>query len=96
MIKVHNGQLRSLKPSRYTLFVWIYLSDTDCGPCSGHYRPPATNFRAFSHALQNQGVDMSRVSMGKSYAELMGIEGYSKTRRKVRGLQDALQKDGEG
>ncbi|KAJ5818195.1 hypothetical protein N7474_003786 [Penicillium riverlandense] len=77
-IKVHEGQLRSLKP------------------LSGHYQPAAANFRAFSHALQNQGVDMSRVSMSKSYAMLAGIAGYSRTRRKVRGLQDTVQKQGQG
>jgi hypothetical protein len=57
---------------------------------SGHYRPPAANFRAFHHALQQQGVDMSHVSMSKSYVMLAGIEGYSKTKRKFRSIHGKL------
>ncbi|KAJ6030895.1 uncharacterized protein N7446_000038 [Penicillium canescens] len=52
-------------------------------PLSGHYRPSAANFRAFHHALQQQGVDMSHVSMSKSYMMLAGIEGYTKAKRKL-------------
>ncbi|GAD94152.1 IQ calmodulin-binding motif protein [Paecilomyces variotii No. 5] len=50
-------------------------------PLSGHYRPPAVNFRRFVHALEDQGVDMSRVSISKSYAVLVGIEGYAKVKK---------------
>jgi len=57
---------------------------------SGHYRPPAANFRAFHHALQQQGVDMSHVSMSKSYVMLAGIEGYTKTKRKVRTMHEKV------
>ncbi|CAG7993084.1 unnamed protein product [Penicillium salamii] len=72
MIKIKNGQLRSL------------------APMSGHYRPPAANFRAFHHALQQQGVDMSHVSMSKSYIMLAGIQGYTKTKRKVRAAHEKV------
>ncbi|OQU95259.1 hypothetical protein CLAIMM_01492 [Cladophialophora immunda] len=37
-------------------------------PLSGHYRPPAANFRAFVHSLRDEGVDMSHVSISRSYA----------------------------
>ena len=47
-------------------------------PRSGHYRPPASNFLAFIHALRARGVDMSATSVSKSYAALVGIEGYMK------------------
>ena len=47
-------------------------------PRSGHYRPPAFNFLAFIHALRARGVDMSATSVSKSYAALVGIEGYMK------------------
>ncbi|OJJ99125.1 hypothetical protein ASPACDRAFT_43785 [Aspergillus aculeatus ATCC 16872] len=70
LIKIRNGQLRSL------------------APLSGHYRPPAANFRAFVHSLQDQGVDMSGVSISKSYAVLLGIEGYTRTKHKVRALHE--------
>ncbi|OQE13827.1 hypothetical protein PENFLA_c043G02771 [Penicillium flavigenum] len=59
-------------------------------PLSGHYRPPAANFRAFHHALQQQGVDMSHVSMSKSYIMLAGIEGYSKTKRKAHAVHEKV------
>ncbi|XRM36700.1 hypothetical protein ABZX51_000190 [Aspergillus tubingensis] len=59
-------------------------------PLSGHYRPPAANFRAFIHSLQDQGVDMSHVSISKSYAVLAGIEGYTRAKRKVRALQEKV------
>jgi hypothetical protein len=51
-------------------------------PLSGHYRPPASNFRAFTKNLKAAGVDMSHVSISKSYAVLVGLEMYLKTRRK--------------
>ncbi|KAF3051585.1 hypothetical protein E8E11_010871 [Didymella keratinophila] len=53
-------------------------------PLSGHYRPPTKNFRAFVHSMQDNGVDMSRVSISRSYAVLVGLEAYVKTRRKVK------------
>ncbi|KAL9088720.1 MAG: hypothetical protein Q9165_006029 [Trypethelium subeluteriae] len=53
-------------------------------PLSGHYRPPTSNFRAFVHALREEGVDMSRVSISRSYAILVGLEAYVKTRKKVK------------
>ncbi|KAK6820972.1 IQ calmodulin-binding domain-containing protein [Apiospora arundinis] len=58
-------------------------------PLSGHYRPPAANFRAFVHSLRDEGADMSHVSISKSYAVLVGLEAYVKTRRKGK---DALHK----
>lgn len=51
-------------------------------PLSGHYRPPASNFRAFVKSLKEEGVDMSHVSISKSYAVLVGLEVYVKTRKK--------------
>lgn len=53
-------------------------------PLSGHYRPPTKNFRAFVHSMQENGVDMSRVSISRSYAVLVGLEAYVKTRRKFK------------
>lgn len=34
--------------------------------------------------MQDHGVDMSRVSISRSYAVLVGLEAYVKTRRKVK------------
>lgn len=55
-------------------------------PLSGHYRPPASNFRAFVHSLRQSGVDMTHVSISKSYVVLIGLETYIKTRRKGKDL----------
>lgn len=51
-------------------------------PLSGHYRPPVSNFRAFIHSMKEAGVDMSHVSISRSYAVLVGLEAYVKTRRR--------------
>lgn len=62
-------------------------------PLSGHYRPPASNFRSFVRSLKDEGVDMSHVSISKSYAVLVGLEMYMKTRQKgKRLLQRATHK----
>lgn len=59
-------------------------------PLSGHYRPPAKNFRAFVKNLEDAGVDMSRVSVSQSYAVLIGLEGYTKTRRKLKAAESVI------
>lgn len=70
LIKVKDGQLRSLSP------------------LSGHYRPPTRNFRAFVHSLKDAGCDMSRVNISKSYAVLLGLEGYLHTKQTTKkGIQ---------
>ncbi|ROV88805.1 hypothetical protein VSDG_08975 [Cytospora chrysosperma] len=55
-------------------------------PLSGHYRPPASNFRAFVRSLKEEGVDMGHVSISKSYAVLVGLEMYAKTQQKGKRL----------
>ncbi|KAL8703862.1 MAG: hypothetical protein Q9201_002951 [Fulgogasparrea decipioides] len=59
-------------------------------PRSGHYKPPASSFRAFVHSLQKRGVDMSLMSVPKSYAVLMGIEGYTRGTRQIHKIKQAL------
>ena len=57
-------------------------------PLSGHYRPPTKNFRQFEKSLREAGVDMSHVSISRSYAILLGLEAYTKARKKIKkGLQ---------
>ena len=56
---------------------------TSLSPLSGHYRPPTASFRAFMRSLQEeQGVDMSAVTVSKSYSVLVGMETYVKARTK--------------
>ena len=60
-------------------------------PRSGHYRPPASNFLAFIHALRAKGVDMSAASVSASYAALIGIEGYMKGKTAIKEARTGLQ-----
>ncbi|KAL9007390.1 MAG: hypothetical protein Q9173_007327, partial [Seirophora scorigena] len=60
-------------------------------PRSGHYKPPASSFRAFVHSLRERGVDMSVLSVPKSYAVLMGLEGYGKAMGGVEKVKKALR-----
>nr|XP_036587412.1 IQ calmodulin-binding motif domain protein [Colletotrichum truncatum]KAF6798354.1 IQ calmodulin-binding motif domain protein [Colletotrichum truncatum] len=59
-------------------------------PLSGHYRPPASNFRAFVKSLKEAGVDTSHVSISKSYAVLVGLEVYVKSRQKSKKTLEKL------
>ncbi|KAI4171403.1 MAG: hypothetical protein LQ343_004259 [Gyalolechia ehrenbergii] len=59
-------------------------------PRSGHYKPPASSFRAFVHSLQKRGVDMSVMSVPKSYAVLIGLEGYSKGMENMQKIKKAV------
>ena len=60
-------------------------------PRSGHYRPPASNFLAFIHALRAKGVDMSATSVSASYAALIGIEGYMKGKTALKEAKTGLK-----
>jgi hypothetical protein len=61
-------------------------------PLSGHYRVPAANFRTFIKSLNDSGVDMSKLSVSRSYAVLVGLEVYVKSRRKVKSGQEKVVK----
>lgn len=52
-------------------------------PLSGHYSPPLDAFRQFVSNLRDAGVDMSRVSISRSYAVLTGLEGYLNVKREL-------------
>ncbi|WYZ44170.1 hypothetical protein EsH8_VII_000606 [Colletotrichum jinshuiense] len=74
-----------LQGSRISSAGLIKIKDgrlSSLSPLSGHYRPPASNFRAFVRNLKEAGVDTSHVSISKSYAVLVGLEAYVKTRQK--------------
>lgn len=61
-------------------------------PLSGHYRPPAKAFRHFVHHLKDSGADMSRVSISKSYAVLVGLEMYMGGRKKVKEAEKKVKR----
>jgi hypothetical protein len=61
-------------------------------PLSGHYRAPTKNFRLFVHSLKDEGVDMSKVSISRAYAVLLGLEAYTRTKQKIEhGLHHATE-----
>lgn len=57
-------------------------------PRSGHYRTPGHNLRVFIKSLQARGVDMSMTAVGGSYAAMVGIETYMKTKGRLKGLRE--------
>ncbi|KAI4217360.1 MAG: hypothetical protein LQ351_000669 [Letrouitia transgressa] len=63
-------------------------------PRSGHYKPPASNFQAFVHSLQDQGCDMSMFSLPRSYAVLIGMEGYARGMKAVGKIKEKVEKRG--
>lgn len=78
-----------LQGSRISAAGLIKIKDgrlASLSPLSGHYRPPTSNFRAFVRSLKEEGVDMSHVSISKSYAVLVGLEAYARTRKKGKDL----------
>lgn len=63
-------------------------------PLSGHYAPPLRNFREFVKNLKEAEADMSRCSISRSYAVLLGLEGYLGAKKHAQkgkqGIKDAL------
>ncbi|KAK4980972.1 hypothetical protein LTR66_010260 [Elasticomyces elasticus] len=66
-------------------------------PLSGHYSPPAASFRHFVKNLKEVGTDMSRVSISRSYAVIVGLESYIGAKKsvkhggqKIKDLKDGL------
>ncbi|KAK5131399.1 hypothetical protein LTR08_000935 [Meristemomyces frigidus] len=55
-------------------------------PLSGHYAPPLRNFRDFVRGLRDAGADMRRCCISRSYAVIVGVEGYVGARKRVGGL----------
>jgi len=64
-------------------------------PLSGHYRPPAKAFRHLVHHLEDIGVDMSRVSISKAYAVLVGLDAYIRVRSKGKNARKKVQRGAE-
>lgn len=67
-------------------------------PLSGHYAPPVRNFREFVKNLKEAGADMSRCNISRSYAVLLGLEGYQGAKKHVKtaeqGVKDMLDPEG--
>lgn len=55
-------------------------------PLSGHYRPPVSSFRTFVRSLKAAHVDLSHVSLSRSYAVLLSVQGYKQTKAQAKEL----------
>lgn len=68
-------------------------------PLSGHYAPPLKNFREFVKSLKEAGADLSRLSTSRSYAVLLGLEGYLGAKRHAKtaeqGVKDMIDPEGK-
>lgn len=87
-----------LQGSRISAAGLIKIRDgklTSLSPLSGHYRPPASNFRAFLKSLREEGVDMKHVTISKSYAVLVGLETYVKIHKKGKEVMGKLKRTKE-
>lgn len=71
-------------------------------PLSGHYAPPLKNFREFVRSLKDAGADLGRCSIGRSYAVLLGLEGYLGVKKGFKGARKGMkglflgEEEGEG
>ena len=61
-------------------------------PLSGHYAPPVKNFREFVRSLKEAGADLSKCSISRSYAVLLGLDGYLGAKKHVK-LAEQTVKD---
>ncbi len=63
-------------------------------PLSGHYAPPLKNFEEFLKSLKEHGADLSRLNVSRSYAVLLGLEGYLEAKKQAKqvgqGVKDVL------
>ena len=89
LIKIKNGRLSKLSPlSGHYRPPGTHLSDLFQFPSLTE--PTVSNFRAFVHSLKDAGVDMSHVSISRSYAVLVGLEAYVKSRRRAKKVVQKL------
>lgn len=53
-------------------------------PLSGHYSPPASNFKGFVDNMKEAGADMSHVSISRSFSVLVGLEAYIGAKKSIK------------
>ncbi|BGO97282.1 hypothetical protein NBRC10513v2_001202 [Rhodotorula toruloides] len=64
---------------------------TSLSPLSGHYRAGTMHFESFVRSLEDQHVDMSKVSISKSVLTIRGIEKYGKLTKKKKNLKERFK-----
>lgn len=55
-------------------------------PLSGHYAPPVRNFREFLKSLKAAGADLSHLNVSRSYAVILGLEGYISVKKRAQSM----------
>jgi hypothetical protein len=60
-------------------------------PLSGHYAPPLKNFTEFVKSLEEHKADLSRLSISRSYAVLLGLEGYLGAKKQAKAVQQGVK-----
>ena len=95
----HSSFLRGARVSAAGLIKIKHGQLRKLSPLSGHYAPPLKNFKEFVKSLKSEGADLSRLNLGRSYAVLLGLEGYLDAKRHAKtaeqGLKDILDPQGK-
>ena len=60
-------------------------------PLSGHYAPPVRNFREFLKNLKSEGADLSRLNVSRSYAVILGLEGYLTVKQRAKTVKQGAK-----
>ena len=68
-------------------------------PLSGHYAPPTRNFREFLKSLKAAEADLSHLNTSRSYAVILGLEGYVGAKKHFKdagqSFQDIFDQEGK-
>ncbi|KAI5479757.1 hypothetical protein MNV49_003020 [Pseudohyphozyma bogoriensis] len=64
---------------------------TSLSPLSGHYRAGTVHFKSFIRSLEEEGCDMSSLSVSKSLATIGGIEKYAKVMKKKKHFTETVK-----
>ncbi|KAM3420240.1 hypothetical protein BST61_g3529 [Cercospora zeina] len=60
-------------------------------PLSGHYAPPVRNFREFLKNLKEEGADLSHLNVSRSYAVILGLEGYLTVKQRAKHVKQGAK-----
>lgn len=86
----HSSFLRGARVSAAGLIKIKNGQIRQLSPLSGHYAPPVKNFKEFVKTLKEEGADLSRCSISRSYAILLGLEGYMGAKREIRKVRQGI------
>ena len=87
----HSSFLRGARVSAAGLIKIKHGQLRKLSPLSGHYAPPLKNFQEFVKSLKSEGADLSRLNLGRSYAVLLGLEGYIDAKKHAKTAEQLLK-----